>query len=138
MYIHIRVGKKYVCSTTNQLLNHHGCYVVTKNSVFYFDTFGRAATWDPCRAASDVEGRRLEGVDDVILSHAGQILLIKEGAMEACGVNLCQDHLETIKYTHVSFSVAIISLVMLREWTLNPLDETPTIAPLFPLISDPA
>ncbi|TNN44849.1 hypothetical protein EYF80_044938 [Liparis tanakae] len=28
-------------------------------------------------------GRRLEGVDDIVLSDAGQILLIKEGALEA-------------------------------------------------------
>lgn len=54
-------------------------------------------TWDFCGASSNVKGWRLEGVDDIMLSNAGDILIIKKGATEAYGINFCQDHLETHK-----------------------------------------
>lgn len=60
------------------------------------------STWDPGRAASDVERRSLEGVDDIVLCDARQIIFIKEGALKSCGVNLCQDHLEINKQTQTN------------------------------------
>lgn len=90
-----------------------GCYTLTS-----LPAFSHAATWDPCRASSDVEGWSLEGVDDIILSYAGQILLIKEGALEACGVNLGQDHLETNTCTN---TYTLVSLSQCHYTSHNPV-----------------
>lgn len=46
-------------------------------------------TWDSCRSTPDVKGRGLEGIDDVTLRYAGQVIIIKERAMETCFVDLC-------------------------------------------------
>lgn len=59
-----------------------------------------AVTWNSRWAPSYVEGRSLEGINDVALSHAAQIVLVEEGAAEADGVNLGEDHLGTHKFTH--------------------------------------
>lgn len=79
------------------------CYGKTKTSNEIKPDF--TATWNACRAPSDVERRSLEGVDDIILSDAREIVFVKEGALEPCGVNLCQDHLEINRYTHKQCSV---------------------------------
>ncbi len=39
-------------------------------------------------------GRSLEGIDDVTLCYAGQIIVVKERALETCCVDLCQYYLE--------------------------------------------
>jgi len=59
-------------------------------------------TWDPSRASSDVQRWSLEGVHYIILCYAREIVFVKEGALEPCGVNLCQDHLEINKYTQTN------------------------------------
>lgn len=80
----------------------------------------RVVTWNPCRAPSDVKRRSLEGVNYITFSYAGQILLVEEGAAEAYGVNLGEDHLQTNKRAHkhtlasINTAVALVSHGFLR------------------------
>lgn len=65
-------------------------------------------TWYSSGSCSDVKGRGLEGINDVVFCDAGQVIVVEKRALETSSVNFSQNHLKEVKETRADLLVKML------------------------------
>lgn len=65
-------------------------------------------TWYSSGSSSDVKGRGLEGINDIVFCDAGQVIVVEKRALETSSVNFSQDHLKEMKETRADILVKVL------------------------------